>query len=319
MKKYPTSEEQFNRLSELVNSGISISKAAKQLKIPQTQAFEYAKKVNLKSRYSKLSVWEKEWLIENLPSHSKEFCAEFLGKTPDNIKNLGVKFKIKRKPWLYRNYNVNPNRFFDIKEPEIAYFLGLIWGDGTVRSGDRKICLMMNKDDVDSLNLFEHIGKMTYQVIDHRETHPTWKICAKLSFKNRPLFDYLISLDYREKSYVSPCKILDKIPENLKHYFILGWADADGHWVKLSRGFIMAGSKSQDWKALEDFCKKNKLSYTIKLQRNKRGEGSVFRISKGDFLKFGKILYKDFKIGLLRKKISFEESLVKFQLLGLIE
>jgi len=49
------------------------------------------------------------------------------------------------------------------------------------------------------------------------------------------IYDFLSENNYKEKSYVSATKILNKIPNNLKKYFFRGYFDGDGSIYKYEK------------------------------------------------------------------------------------
>jgi hypothetical protein len=133
---------------------------------------------------------------------------------------------------------------------------------------------------------------------------------AILKTSNRPLLEYLYSLDFNKKSFISPDKLIQKIPEKLQYYFFRGVVDGDGCFYNgiNTMIFSVTSSINQDWNYLEKLFKKLNVKYTIR-QKNHNNKNStisqsslieVIRIE--DIIKIGDYIYTDFDgIGLMRK------------------
>lgn len=300
MKKIIFSQQTINRVIELNNQNLSLTKIAKLIGTNPSKLKKVLRENGIKpnSKYLKLTKDQREWLTTNWASKSAKECGLFLGKTPKQVMliafNLNLPSK-KGKQYLFKKLNIDPRRFLDITEPEIAYFLGLIWSDGTLRIGDRKVGLDMVREDLELLNLNKWIGKMTVQYKKNKK-HPTWKESMKLTFKSRPIYDFLVECDFKEKSIMSPTKILDKIPEHLHHYFFRGWFDGDGHFPKMKWHYnlSLAGSTEQNWASAIQLCKKLNISFRIAFGKNKKGSGSIFIFNtKESSLEFLSYIYQN--------------------------
>jgi len=122
---------------------------------------------------------------------------------------------------------------------------------------------------------------------------------------------FLIENDYDKKSFISPFKILSKIPDNLHQHFYRGYSDGDGCFYINNHNYqyIISGDFKQEWSLIETLFKKLNIKYTIKYITNKKGNSSLIRITnKNDVDVFGNYIYSEYdNIGLKRKYIKFKE------------
>jgi hypothetical protein len=270
--------------------------------------------------------WSNEddnWLINNYKNLGPDKSASELGLRKSQIENRVFKLKLKLpnefknslqsiKP---ENCNINPELFYNITTKEISYLLGLIWADGFLNPSkngkNSNLGFTMVKEDIDIIKpMLESIGKWNYY--ERKQPVETWKPSINVVTNNKRILKFLIEHDFDKKSYISPDKILSKIPDILKHYFFRGLIDGDGcfYHYKPEKGptlrqFALASSYEQDWSYFEELCKEKNIKYTIKRTIGKKSSSSVIRITNKDgIIKLGDYIYKDFhedKIGLVRK------------------
>lgn len=203
------------------------------------------------------------------------------------------------------------NSFLTVDSPQIAYLLGIIWGDGSLYNGQQEgrkkyIYLGILTSDFDDIkNIFDENWRIKNRVRKNRKKSITEAINHNSNFSA-----FLYKNDYNDKSVKSPTNILQKIPENLKHYFWRGYSDADGcFYVSKSKKcfqYALAGSYQQDWKEFEKLLQKLDIKYTLKKSILKTSKYSVIRFcKKADFIKFGDYIYKGEQFGLKRKYNKF--------------
>lgn len=216
----------------------------------------------------------------------------------------------------YERYNINPEKFMNINNPEISYILGFLWADGHIQNnGKGKVnCIELTiiKDDMNDIKwIFDKIGKWNYYNINRPKRKPQ----AILTTQNRPAVEFLVENDYDKKSLVSADKILNKIPDELKHYFLLGFFDGDGCIYaskKWGYNISFTGSYDQNWRWLEIILNSMNIKYSLSRKITKTGNSSVIRINKiNDIEKLYNYMYryeKD-KIGLYRKYLKIKNLL----------
>lgn len=264
------------------------------------------------------TVSEFQFVNDNYPLYGKLYCATQLNRSLISTKyavdklrlrlNDGIRAKIQidAKSKKFEEYSVNPLPFLNITTPEIAYMLGLLWADGHVQYSSHLGCVELGTTYPDSdvfVPIFLDYGK--WSVTTYKPKNSKHKLRYRILTSNRPLATFLFENDYTSKNK-SPCKILSKIPENLRHYWFRGLIDGDGHVNKDHRHITVTSAYDQDWTFLISLFNKLKIEYKIKLNKFKHGtRNSVFMTQKKDSaMKFGGYIYdqrKNDNIGLPRK------------------
>lgn len=215
--------------------------------------------------------------------------------------------------------------FLNIKTPEVAYILGLLWADGYIFSNkvtkQYRVCIEGLETDLYLLlDIFYKTGKWNVNRRIRKNRKPQMTIATG----NKYLYHFLIENDYEIKSKHSANKILSKIPENLKHYWFRGLIDGDGSlYLNKKRSmsqFNCSSCRDQEWNFFTNLLKKLGIKrYTIrpsvKLKNlkstNKISYYSDIRITnRKEIIKLLDYIYKDFSIdniGLKRKYNTFLE------------
>lgn len=169
--------------------------------------------IHVKKRWTKE---ETNFLIDNYPSKGASYCAKHLGykytKVCGKIQSMGLK----------KNKNIDMGMFLNIEDSNLVYLLGLLWADGTMYNSTVVLECVIEDADVFE-GYFKKICK--YKSYIRNRGHRTQK---SLNIGSSDLFRFLVEHDYDKKSYISPNKILSKIPDNLKYYFYRGILDGDG-------------------------------------------------------------------------------------------
>lgn len=205
-KKYGFDPQCFSRY--LRKKGIAIKKSR-----PKAKADLYDKAIEeyKNSNVSALAIARKYHLNE------KNFNL--------HLKNLGIM----RTTWEYENYDVDESYFEKINTPDKAYWLGMLFADGSVRrNGDRssQVVLELSNVDMNHLEKFKKALKYTGD-IKHR--------------KNRSISAVRISRNKMERDLESKGCIPNKTEngwvniESLNGYvsdFLRGFIDGDGYIEK---------------------------------------------------------------------------------------
>ncbi len=215
---------------------------------------------------------------------------------------------------MYKDSKIMENliKLEDFTKPtkkEVAYFLGLCWGDGSIPKNGYVACIEVVQEDGEKfLSMFESLGKFGIYYRSRTDRKPQMSI----NIHNTEIGRFLISLDYREKSKVSPTKVLKLLDESLHRFFWLGFFDADGCCYKKgpTSQLSFCGAYDQNWDELIKFLEKNKLDYVVRQTIAKKGgQSSTVRLcSKFDIIQLGKIFYETYDIDLLglpRKRDKF--------------
>jgi len=161
----------------------------------------------------------------------------------------------------------------------------------------------------------------------YERTRSSWKPITTALINNRPLYKFLVEHDYKIKSGASACKILSKIPDELKHYFYRGVSDGDGRFYHYKNSkknkknvlnqFSIASCFIQDWTYMKNLFDSLELNFSIKKdsginkKTNKLNSSSQIRISnKQSIINFGNYLYhgyENYQLGFPRKYQKFQD------------
>jgi len=194
-------------------------------------------------------------------------------------------------------HSVDENIFIKNITKESAYILGFIWGDGYINDKEyyKQIRIECITEDINLIkSVFEKTGKWVYnkrlRINKKREV-------TIASTSNKELVNFLVKNDYKKKSTVTPGKIWNKIPNEYKKYFILGWIDADGcfyHNDKWnSNQFYLSGSYQQDWSVFENILNELNVRYRIQRIANKTKYSCIRITDRKEIKKIGEYIYDD--------------------------
>jgi hypothetical protein len=214
------------------------------------------------------------------------------------------------------NCKVNAQIFKQVRTPQAAYILGLLWADGYIRrtSDSRSYVTLeiMYTDAEQLLPIFKHTGDWYCDTRMRKNRKPISRIMAT----NHYLFDYLNLMGYKAKSHDSANKILCTIPLELQPYWWRGYFDGDG-CIYVKGNTVQASISSaynQQWDFTESLLNNLNISFNIKKRSHKCKNGNLSHSSyvrftgKHNVLKFYQYIYgKDLEVfGLSRKLIKFK-------------
>lgn len=208
-----------------------------------------------------------------------------------------------------------------LDDPRFIYLLGFIWGDGcityTPKSKHYRIIIGIVSPDADVLEGTFRVVESIYRW--NRKWQPPRQPNSRFTITSKPFYDFLASFDYRSKSG-SPDKILDKIPQHLRHFWFRGLFDADGH-VRLTQNSrnpnhssaiaAIYGPYDQDWTYVQNLCQDLGVKFTIRRRHRDTGSSSeIILCKKTDVINFIGYLYQGYEIdqiGLKRKQAKLKE------------
>lgn len=224
---------------------------------------------------------EIDFLKKNYPTYGNNYCRKHLNRSYASVKwkSQDLKLlvidqaKIPRKQPIRKQPNIDINQFITVRSPEVAYILGFLWGDGYIKAykpgqgKERRVAhtvrLQIVLNDLNNIkNSFLKIGEWNIRYFksrDHRQ--PT----GAISTCHNALTNYLIQKDYLVKSFKTADKILETIPDNLKHYWFRGLFDADGSlsYSKPNIQVAIASGYTQDWAYMINLSNQLNISYNI--------------------------------------------------------
>jgi len=257
-------------------------------------------------------------LRDQYPINGARVCAELMNRSIPSIKMMCQKLKLKLLPetWsriakkskekAYDMFEVNPDEFLNIKRPEVAYILGLIWGDGSLYK-KYLVSLGCVKDDAEYFyTVFLKTGKWKI----YQRKHKLWRDSSVIWTSNEHIINKLTECDFKLKSSVSADKILKSIPIELHRFFFIGLTDADGSFyynrkTGHTNQFSVYGTYDQDWSYIETLFNQLNINYKISRILHKKSKSSMIRITGyKNIQKYGNFLYSSYEndlIGLPRK------------------
>lgn len=226
---------------------------------------------------SSLTEAQKELLKENIGKLSIDELSEILGV---KRRSLFLILRNKYNTEDYWNlYDINPSLFVNPNSPEVAYILGFIWGDGTVKKDNHGIVVDISYIDSEVIkNTFFSVGKWSYTTSFRDKKQKS----GIFSTYNSVIGKFLGENDYYDKSSKSPYKILKLIPEENRHLFFRGWFDSDGCISGKGNKYFsvfFSGSFNQDWLSLIELSKNLNFKYSIYKKTNSSGSSSSFSIN----------------------------------------
>lgn len=197
----------------------------------------------------------------------------------------------------------------DLTQDENIYLLGLLWADGYV---GKKYDIRIEIKSSDFNYIIPLLNKYGFtkfsERIRHKNNKPFGSVQKIFTISNITLNEWMQKLGYREKSTISPSKVLSIIPREKHYLWWRGFFDGDGCFY--CRGachdFSVWGSIKQDWTELHTLYKLLELrNPRIKIYIRKGGKhcsSCVSITTSDDIKKLGEFIYKDrLDIGFSRK------------------
>lgn len=132
-------------------------------------------------------------------------------------------------PELQRKYTLNQNFFDSIDSEEKAYFLGILYADGSNYTPNNLVCLALQAEDKEILvrlnGLIESNRPLGYKkgrLEHHKDT-------VLLNINNKNISEKLVMLGcIRAKALILEFPTEDQVPSHLIRHFIRGYFDGDG-------------------------------------------------------------------------------------------
>lgn len=208
-----------------------------------------------------------------------------------------------------KKYFVDYKQFETVRKPEVAYLLGLLWADGYLKP-NYALRIKANREDLESLeSVFNSVG--TWGVYDYNPIGGR-KPQRIIEITDKNLGQILENFGFLDKSHISACKMLNSIPDELKHYWFRGYFDGDGGICiyKKYPQVNFSGGYEQDFTFL--FNQLNKLEigfHYVQRKNDKSQSGAVTLNSRQGVKVFSDYIYQGKQFGLKRKKIKFETAL----------
>lgn len=230
-----------------------------------------------------------------------------------NVKSLSFKMRRSRSSIFVKASKIGLHKetsrvkschFLKITNPRVAYILGYLWADGSIRNKSGSVKLKIKSDDYQNIRpILMFIGKWSESRL--KPKHPNHSLKIEARFNNKMIYEFLVKHDYDKKSVASPTKILMSIPSHLHSYFFRGVFDGDGCVQRYT--VSISGSYNQDWTDVTQLLRILEVDFKIIKQVNKKRNSRCSRVEiygRENILKFFTYIYKSRdkdKIGLDRK------------------
>jgi hypothetical protein len=198
------------------------------------------------------SIEEEAFLKDNYSRLGATRCAEILQK--DRNKVVGKVLRLK----LHKNITICNASIKKIDTPESVYILGLLWADGSYHK--HYISLSTSIEDASEIDaIIQQTGEWRkYNVTGRYRNGKKFKDSIEYRINSIDLSQWFNNFDYQQKSTVAPTKMLNILPNNLRHFFYLGVSDGDGcfyyHKKRSIHQFNIASTFDQDWSYMIQLC-----------------------------------------------------------------
>ena len=273
----------------------------------------------------KINDEEGEFIKKYFPIFGVGYCRKKLNKTTSQIESFVLKNKIKSN----KDYKCDINDYINLWTPEIVYTLGFLWADGSVSKASKKsylISVTVTKSDSSYLKkVLDKWGDFKWKTYEKKALQRVYKgqvisgkPCVMFYLSDKYISNFLVENDYEIESKSSPFKILNLIPDHLKHYWWRGYFDGDGCFVfKMNENgkspsvkIQLSSNIDQDWKFFEILCEELGIRCSIYKTRSKLGKGSTVNIGNvNGCIKFFEFIYKNYE----NDKIGYERKFIKSQ------
>lgn len=269
---------------------------------------------------------QKQFLLENYTTLGKVKCQEKTGLTINQItkfaskNNLKINRKVRNRLLSEANKGkirpksrkaIELSHLNNIKNPWVAYTLGLIWADGHVSYAKTTITLI--EEDMEIVkagiqNLFP------FSFFRKSNSNFGWQKSVTAYYNSANASEALWAMGFKDKTCKSPHDLFSSLDKEMKIYFLRGLFDGDGcvHNTK-GNGLTVnfTSHYNQNWVYLENFCKANNIEYRIRkikeLNKTTKKENSrsvFYFLGRGNHLRFCNLIWNSYpkdKIGLDRK------------------
>lgn len=215
----------------------------------------------------------------------------------------------------------NQNYFESIDSEDKAYFLGLLFADGSVQVSQKSengfshlIVIELNTTDKEILRKFNKCIENKREVYDYQRLSEEYKgethirNMSKVTLYSKKMFDDLSALG-KQPIKVDTCVKVPDIPQHLLRHFIRGYFDGDGS-VTVSNGSIALHIYGTH-RFLNSYKEKlESLGIRVNNQVHDKKDINVSMLSintKSEIEKIYSLFYKDANFYIKRRKVKFEE------------
>lgn len=220
-----------------------------------------------------------------------------------------------------RKYSLNKYYFDNIDSERKAYWLGLLYADGTNSESKYVTTLRLQETDIKILQEFNNdIGSnMPIKFIERQTKHPTWQNLYRLDINNKHISKRLAELGvHQNKTFTLLFPNKSQISEPLMRHWLRGLWDGDGSVCIYKNKFKSSYRLHTSVVSTLDVCEKIKEWLQLELDINsniyipcKEKINTTRRLNisgNRQISKFWEWLYKDSEIFLERKFNNYQKS-----------
>jgi transposase len=304
--------EEFSKVVDLYNNGMSQPDIAKIYDCGATTISNVLRKMNVETRLggSKNTQDKVAQMCEMYKSGKllKEIADEFR-TTRVTVSKLIKKSGVEIDRFTY---HFNEHYFDNIDSQDKAYILGLLWADGHNRVNKGGVIIELQEEDKDLLEKINNIteNERPLRKVELHKKNPNWKNQYNLLWQSKYLSSLLNSYGMcQRKSLV--LEFPNWLNENLYPHFIRGYLDGDGCICCLKDNtriqVSMVGTKT-----FLEFIQRICCSIDVKsyITHDKRANDVICQlsiVSNSSALAFLSWIYKDANLKIERKYNKYQQ------------
>jgi len=298
-------EKDISKMAALYDSGMNISEITNELNYSRNTIKKYLEKTGVKEESKNLSAFDilriKKLADSGLSSRK---IAKELGVSKSTV----LYHVDTKRPTVIDSANVNSNYFDNIDTQEKAYWLGLMYSDGSVGEKDKSLTLSLTDEGL--VKAFKRALESEHNISVSRRSkrNPNWKDSFTLKICNKRLYNALVKHGcIPNKTY--SLKLPD-LPEDLYRHFIRGIFDGDGSvWGKEPKGYFSITGYLPFMDKIQDILVENAGVSKTKLAQRKPDFGDIRYGGKSNMKNLYNYLYSGATCFLKRKHDKFKELL----------
>nr|DAN04900.1 MAG TPA: endonuclease [Caudoviricetes sp.] len=323
-RKYEPGEKE--KIVQLYKEGMAVSKISQIMcrHVSTIKKILAEQNIVAEKRYKgpkrEFSQEEDELIIHELARGSGyNYVARLLDCCKDTVERRAQELQCFVHSYRHKNRDMNENYFEVIDSEEKAYFLGLLYTDGSVRcvrENSKQVRLQLQLQDEPIIQRFKEVLNADCQIVYDKRPG---KECAGIEITNQKLFDDLGKYGIiPNKTYASHS--LPSIPEDFIIPFLRGLFDGDGvfsfadNYDHCSVGYVAYyEAEVQQFQEYIDFFL-NKTEHNIISHKDDK-TGSSYRCSWGgrnQSLRILTLLYRGATIYLPRKYEKYQKLLATY-------
>lgn len=255
-----------------------------------------------KSQFSKEDVDKMYGIYSN--GKTLDYVASIYNIDPTEVSLLFKKYNYPVRDYshAYRKYTINENYFDKIDTQGKAYFLGLLFADGSNNTKTNQITISLQESDKHILEAFKtELGSNApLKFIECSKKKDTYSNQYRFSVGNKHLSETLERLGMVVNKSLK-LEFPNYLEDNLISHFIRGYFDGDGH---VSGKYYITNIVSTDsfCKSIQDILRPLNIESKIYNTVNPETSTRTLRINKKIYCaKFLDYIYQDAKFYLIRK------------------